>query len=136
MVTGGFRSVAGMEAALASGALDVVGLGRLLAIDPDAPKALLQGRNSPHQVRPIKTGINLVDRAGVMDVLWYELQMHRVAAGGNSRPNESAILSLLKAILKTGWGIFKTRRARPSAMKSKASRPQLPLATSNAGETQ
>lgn len=41
MVTGGFRTVDGMNAALQSGALDIVGLARLLAIDPDAPIALL-----------------------------------------------------------------------------------------------
>jgi 2,4-dienoyl-CoA reductase-like NADH-dependent reductase (Old Yellow Enzyme family) len=57
-----------MNAALRSGALDVVGLARLLAIDPDAPAALLQGRDSPQQVRPIKTGLKAVDRMGVMEV--------------------------------------------------------------------
>ena len=33
MVTGGFRSVAGMNAALASDALDIVGVARLMAVD-------------------------------------------------------------------------------------------------------
>ena len=51
MVTGGFRTAQGMNAALRSNALDIVGLARLLAIDPDAPVALLQGRDSPQQVR-------------------------------------------------------------------------------------
>jgi hypothetical protein len=46
-----------------------------LAIDPDAPAALLQGRDSKHQVRPITTGIKTVDRMGVMDILWYTLQL-------------------------------------------------------------
>jgi 2,4-dienoyl-CoA reductase-like NADH-dependent reductase (Old Yellow Enzyme family) len=73
MVTGGFRTAEGMNAALRSGALDIVGLARLLAIDPDAPAALLQDRNSPHQVRLITTGIKLVDRMGVMEILWYTL---------------------------------------------------------------
>jgi 2,4-dienoyl-CoA reductase-like NADH-dependent reductase (Old Yellow Enzyme family) len=65
MVTGGFRTAAGMNAALRSGALDVVGLARLLAIDPDAPTALLQGRDSTQRVRPISTGIAAVDRLGI-----------------------------------------------------------------------
>lgn len=34
MVTGGFRTVAGMVEALENGELDVVGLGRLIIADP------------------------------------------------------------------------------------------------------
>ena len=52
MVTGGFRTYAGMNTALHSGALDIVGLARLLAIDPDAPKKLLDGRDCDEQVTP------------------------------------------------------------------------------------
>ena len=54
MVTGGFRTAAGIDAALRSGALDIIGLARLLAVDPDAPAALLQGQDSPQRVRPIR----------------------------------------------------------------------------------
>jgi 2,4-dienoyl-CoA reductase-like NADH-dependent reductase (Old Yellow Enzyme family) len=43
MVTGGFRSVAGMVEALDSGDLDVVGLARPLIADPEAPRRLLAG---------------------------------------------------------------------------------------------
>jgi 2,4-dienoyl-CoA reductase-like NADH-dependent reductase (Old Yellow Enzyme family) len=43
MVTGGFRSRAAMEQALESGAADLIGLGRPLCVDTDAPKALLEG---------------------------------------------------------------------------------------------
>ena len=85
MVTGGFRTAEGMNAALRSGALDIVGLARLLAIDPDAPAALLQGRDSPQRVRPITTGIKPVDRMGIMEVLWYTRQLKRIAEGGNPR---------------------------------------------------
>jgi 2,4-dienoyl-CoA reductase-like NADH-dependent reductase (Old Yellow Enzyme family) len=41
MVTGGFRSRAGMEAAVESGDCDVVGLGRPLCWQPDFPRRLL-----------------------------------------------------------------------------------------------
>lgn len=112
MVTGGFRSAAGMNAALRSGALDVIGLARLLAIDPDAPAALLQGRDSPQRVRTIVTGIKQIDRLGIMEIFWYELQLKRIANGGNPRPNESGLWALLKSVLKSGWGTFRTRRLR------------------------
>ncbi|MCY1459620.1 hypothetical protein D9M71_771110 [compost metagenome] len=112
MVTGGFRSSAGMNAALRSGALDVVGLARLLAIDPDAPTALLQGRDSPRRVRPITTGIKLVDRMALMEVSWYTLQLKRIARGGKPRPNESGLWALLKSVMSSGWGTFRTRRLR------------------------
>lgn len=114
MVTGGFRSVAGMEGALASGALDIVGLARLLAIDPDAPSALLQGRDSAHKVQAIKTGLKAIDRLGIMEVLWYERQLKRIAKGAEPRPDESGLAAFLKSALSSGWGTYRTRRLRAS----------------------
>lgn len=43
MVTGGFRSRDGMEAALNSGACDVCGIARPLCVDPDMPNRLMRG---------------------------------------------------------------------------------------------
>ncbi len=43
MVTGGFRLRAAMESALASGGADLIGLGRPLCVDTDAPAQLLKG---------------------------------------------------------------------------------------------
>ncbi|MDF2231679.1 NADH:flavin oxidoreductase/NADH oxidase family protein [Albimonas sp. CAU 1670] len=43
MVTGGFRTRAAMEAALAEGACDVIGLGRPMIADPDFPRRLIAG---------------------------------------------------------------------------------------------
>lgn len=112
MVTGGFRSVAGMNGALRSGALDMIGLARLLAIDPDAPASLLRGKDSRQHVQPIKTGIKLVDRMGLMEIVWYNQQLSRIANGGNPRPNASGLGALIKNLVQSGWGNFRTRRAR------------------------
>ena len=101
-----------MNAALRSGALDIVGLARLMAIDPDAPAALLQGRDSPRRVRPIATGIKPVDRLGIMEILWYTRQLRRIAEGGNPRPNESGLTAFLKSLMKSSWGTYRTRRMR------------------------
>jgi len=43
MITGGFRTRAGMELALADGDCDVIGLGRPLCTEPDLPRRLLSG---------------------------------------------------------------------------------------------
>lgn len=43
MVTGGFRSRAAMEQALAIGAADVIGIGRPMCVMTDAPRRLLEG---------------------------------------------------------------------------------------------
>lgn len=112
MVTGGFRTAAGMNAALKSGALDLVGIARLMAIDPDAPAALLRGQNSPQAVRPIRTGIPLVDRAAMMEVMWYTRQLKRIADGGQPHPRESGLWAFLAAVAHSGWGSFRTRRLR------------------------
>jgi hypothetical protein len=115
MVTGGFRSAAAMNAALRSGALDVIGLARLLAIDPDAPAALLRGQDSRQHVRPIKTGIPAIDRTGIMEILWYTRQLGRIAGGGEPRPGESGLCAFLAAVMRSGWGTFQTRRLRATA---------------------
>jgi len=114
MVTGGFRSVAAMNGALRSGALDVIGLARLLAIDPEAPAALLQGQDSAQHVRPITTGIKQIDQMGVMEVFWYTLQLKRIASGGDPKPDENGLWAFAKSVLKSGWGTFRARRARMS----------------------
>lgn len=112
MVTGGFRSATAMNAALRSGALDVVGLARLLAIDPEAPAALLQGQDSAQRVRPITTGIKQIDQMGVMEILWYALQLKRIASGRDPKPDESGLWAFAKSLTKSGWGTFRTRRTR------------------------
>ena len=112
MLTGGFRTLAGMNAALQTGALDVVGLARLLAIDPDAPKALLQGQECEQHVRPISTGIKAIDRMGLMEILWYSRQLKRIAEGGDPHPNESGLWAFLASFMKSGWGTYQTKRLR------------------------
>lgn len=112
MVTGGFRSATAMNAALRSGALDVIGIARLLAIDPEAPTALLRGQDSTQRVRPITTGIKQIDQMGVMEIFWYTLQLKRIARGCDPKPDESGLWAFAKSVLKSGWGTFRTRRTR------------------------
>ena len=46
MVTGGFRSVAAMQSAIANDGVDMIGLGRPMVIDPDAAAKILSGQTT------------------------------------------------------------------------------------------
>lgn len=109
VVTGGFRSVAGMNDALASGALDMVGIARLLAIEPDAPLRLIAGQESKFQVKPITTGVKAVDHMALMEVMWYGRQLRRLGNGKPAKPNESGLKSFLATLFENGLSTFKTR---------------------------
>lgn len=77
MVTGGFRSKAAMEAALASGALDVVGLGRPMCVETDLPNKILAGGDGTAWERNIKPA-----KAGLA---WFCLAL--IAHGDGKTPN-------------------------------------------------
>lgn len=114
MVTGGFRTLAVMQAALDSGALDLIGLGRPLAIEPDAANRLLAGEEMRYRVKPIKTGIGMVDRMAIMEVSWYTRQLHRMGNGKATKPNESGLWSFAATVVANVRGTVKTRRMRAS----------------------
>ena len=112
MVTGGFRTVAGMQEALASGSLDLIGLARLLAIEPEVPQRLLAGKNPTQTVRPIKTGIGPVDRMAIMEVTWYTRQLKRIGRGQDPKPGESGLKVFVLGLIENARGTRKTRRLR------------------------
>ena len=112
MMTGGFRRVDGMNQALESNAFDIVGIARLMAIDPDAAKYLLAGTNSTQTVQPIKTGIKKIDHLGIMEVLWYTQQLNRIAQGKTPKPKESGLWAFIISVLRSGWGTYATQRTR------------------------
>ncbi|MEM6555944.1 MAG: NADH:flavin oxidoreductase/NADH oxidase family protein [Pseudomonadota bacterium] len=108
MVTGGFRTAAGMNDALAAGEADLIGLGRPLCVDVDAPGQLLSGDLdelikwestlrigpgifSPNSSIGIFKALNGFGMQG-----WYYHQLHRIADG--EAPNRK--LGVLSAFLK------------------------------------
>ncbi|MCJ8168259.1 NADH:flavin oxidoreductase/NADH oxidase family protein [Atopomonas sediminilitoris] len=112
MVTGGFRTHQGMSESLAGGALDLVGMARGLAVEPDLPKRLLAGLDPLHAVKPITTGIKAVDRMALMEVVWYSRQLKRLARGVEAKPQESGLWAFLANLVHNGVGTWKTRRLR------------------------
>ena len=112
MVTGGFRSHAGMSQALAAGSLDLCGIARLLAIEPEVSQRLLAGQDPLQTVRPIKTGIGPVDRMAIMEVTWYTRQLRRIGRGKAPRPRESGLKAFVCSLVDTASGMRRTRRLR------------------------
>ncbi len=93
MVTGGFRTLAGMEAALASGDTNLIGLARPFCLDPDLPLRMMagtlerlpvpedrlvlgKGAWGPNSRWASVRALNNQAQAG-----WYYHQMNRLACG-------------------------------------------------------
>jgi len=84
MVTGGFRSAAAMEAALGEDALDLIGLARPLALDPDFPARLLSGEVERSEVQPLRVKGKAL--AMLAEASWFGDQMDRIADGLDPDP--------------------------------------------------
>ena len=71
MVTGGFRSRAGMEEALSGGACDVCGIGRPLCVDPDLPNKLMRGEaeDAPSYEKRLRIGPGVLGPNSSVDLL-------------------------------------------------------------------
>ncbi|MGB3621259.1 MAG: NADH:flavin oxidoreductase/NADH oxidase family protein [Ketobacter sp.] len=112
MVTGGFRTAPGMADAIDSGATDLVGLARPLAVDPAFSQKLLRGEAIKYPVKPRITGIKMVDNMAMMETIWYSRQMERIAHGRKTKPNESPIKVFVRQTAVSIFRGFKTQRLR------------------------
>lgn len=98
MLTGGFRTQKAMEQAIEDGEVDVIGLGRGFAIYPFLAKQMFDGERSFFPIHPIKTGINMIDKMGFLDITWYALQLERMGEGKMPKENLSAFKALGKML--------------------------------------
>lgn len=101
MVTGGFRTVAGMNAALESGTMDVVGIARPLCVDPAIPSKLLSGvaKETPAYEKTLRLGPGILgphSRFNLMKAMngwgqqgWFCLQLLRMGEGKDPDPKMS-----------------------------------------------
>ena len=87
MVTGGFRTKAGMCQAIDDGACDLIGLARPLAVEPDLPRRLLDGTSDAAMAFSLSTGIKMLD--AIIQGSWYQLQLERMGRGLEPEPRFS-----------------------------------------------
>jgi 2,4-dienoyl-CoA reductase-like NADH-dependent reductase (Old Yellow Enzyme family) len=108
MVTGGFRSVAGMVEAHQGGDLDVVGLARPLIADPEAPLRLLAGE--------VDTVPSPEATLSVFHILpWNYIQIERLADGLDpdlSLTGEAAMTAFAKLESRNMAALLDHRRRR------------------------
>ena len=117
MVTGGFRTTAGMEATLQEGHCDVIGLGRPLCTDTDAPARALRGELAvmPAYEKTLKlgdarwlSGASPIFLFKILNVLgqqgWYYQQIARLGRG--QAPDLGR--GVLKAFFAYLWDEYKT----------------------------
>ncbi|WMT38964.1 NADH:flavin oxidoreductase/NADH oxidase family protein [Paenibacillus sp. D2_2] len=111
VVTGGFKSEEGMTEAIASGAIDMVGIGKAFTLVPDLPNQIFQGKYNTVQIQPIRTGVKWVDsKAAMLEIGWYEQQLERISKGKRPNPDYSVWLSLIKYFMANGFSAFQKRR--------------------------
>ncbi|WP_394131393.1 NADH:flavin oxidoreductase/NADH oxidase family protein [Shewanella maritima] len=111
VVTGGFRSSQAMEDALSSQATDMIGIARPLAVDPDLSNRLLADVHYKVALKPLSTGVKALDFMAMLNITWYEQQLHLIGRGKSPNPNMSAWLSVMRTFAGMGSAAFKKRRA-------------------------
>lgn len=105
MVTGGFRSKAAIEAALASGSVDVIGLGRPMCADPAAPQRLLDGAASldrwEQRLALLPPALGFLRRINMLRAIdgfavqyWYYAQLYALGRTGRADPDLSVFAAM------------------------------------------
>ncbi|NWK74832.1 NADH:flavin oxidoreductase/NADH oxidase family protein [Acinetobacter sp. SwsAc6] len=116
MVTGGFRTVEGMNAALDSGACEFVGIARPFAVETALADRLIAGQDVRYGVDKIKTGIPMVDKMAIMEIIWYAAQFKAIGEGKQPNPKLSPLKVFFKYLKGNLTAVIKGRvNSRKSA---------------------
>ena len=112
-LTGGFLAAPDMEEVLASGAADMIGIGRGLVVSPDLPNKILDGGSHETVSLPrVTTPVSAVDRAlgSILVISWYEHQLCRLAEGKQVASSGDATVALMSTLRSHGLGALAPRR--------------------------
>lgn len=109
MLTGGLRTARTMAALVADGSVDVIGLARPLALEPDLPARVLSGEAAGSGAVAHGIGMGrLLD--GFVELMWYTQQLQRMGAGRDPDPARGAWRALAAALLQNGWASQRRKR--------------------------
>lgn len=123
MVTGGFRSRAGMDQALQDGDCDVIGIARPLCTHPDSARQLLCGEIE--RLPAFEAGLRLAERGWrsptsrstlmrVINVLgaqqWYYENIHRLADGREAKLDRGLLMAFLMYWRNELWRALRMQR--------------------------
>lgn len=100
MLTGGFRSAAAMIEAVASGAIDVVGLARPLCVDPEFCARVLRGEVTTAKDVVPRSRVKLFD--DMLQSYWHNHQMKRMGRGMEPDLAASKWLVLVRGMIDQG----------------------------------
>jgi 2,4-dienoyl-CoA reductase-like NADH-dependent reductase (Old Yellow Enzyme family) len=92
MLSGGFRSRTAMIDAVESGAADVIGLARPIAVEPDFPRRILAGTTEASLAKPPTVGNKTID--DLLSGAWYQEQIARLGRGKPTLPNRTPLVGL------------------------------------------
>ena len=118
MVTGGFRTRAGMEEAIASGACDLCGLARPLCVDPDFPRKIISGEveRMPSYEKALRIGPGVFGPHSKLDLIkalnglgvmaFFYKNIYRLADGRAAK----AQMALLPAFIR--WQMQEMKAAK------------------------
>jgi 2,4-dienoyl-CoA reductase-like NADH-dependent reductase (Old Yellow Enzyme family) len=93
LLTGGLRSSATMRQVLADGHVDMVGLARPLAVEPDLPARLMAEESAAATLVDPRLGVRLFD--DMLQIVWYKEQLHRMGAGLEPDPRLGRVRALV-----------------------------------------
>jgi 2,4-dienoyl-CoA reductase-like NADH-dependent reductase (Old Yellow Enzyme family) len=92
MLSGGFRTRTAMIDAVESGAADVIGLARPIAVEPDFPRRILDATTEVSLAKSPKVGNKNID--DLLSGAWYQEQIARLGRGKPTLPNRKPIVAL------------------------------------------
>ncbi|MCW3039168.1 MAG: NADH:flavin oxidoreductase/NADH oxidase [Solirubrobacterales bacterium] len=107
MVTGGFRSAAGMRDAISSGATDLAGLGRPFALQVEVPRTVLDGGTAPDMGSRKPSSQQL---QAALELYFHTRQIQRIGAGHEPQTAEPLPVTAAHMLLDNGWAALRRKR--------------------------
>lgn len=117
MLTGGLRTPQLMADIISDGSVDLIGLARPMAQEPDIPRQILAGRSEPSRCKQRRILFDVL--APVLDGGWYQLQINRMSQGKEPKPN----IGVFQTITVIFRGFWQWKRLLEPGIK--ADKPQL-----------